>query len=99
MVSAEASTNLFGVMLAFHGMVLFAQEGRFRQLLVRTAVALLLGWHAVGLIAAFVPLALGRELTAARAAARFPCASCRRSSPTRRDEQRLPARPMGRASR
>ena len=62
MISAEASTNLFGVMLAFHGMVLFAQEGRFRQLLVKTAVALLLGWHAVGLVAAFVPLAPGREL-------------------------------------
>ena len=62
MISAEASTNLFGVMLAFHGMVLFAQEGRFRQLLVKTAVALLLGWHAAGLVAAFVPLALGREL-------------------------------------
>ena len=37
MVSAETSTNLFGVMLVFHGMVLYAQEGRFRQLLVRTA--------------------------------------------------------------
>ena len=67
MVSVETSTNLFGVMLVFHGMVLFAQEGRFRQLLARTAVALLLGWHAVALIAAFVPLALGRELMAARA--------------------------------
>ncbi len=57
-VSAEASTNLFGVMLAFHGMVLFAQEGRFRQLLAKTAVALLLGWHAMGLVAAFVPRAI-----------------------------------------
>ena len=66
MISAEASTNLFGVMLAFHGMVLFAQEGRFRQLLVKTAGALLLGWHVVGLVAAFVPLALGRELVPSR---------------------------------
>ena len=66
MVSSQVPA-LFGVMLAFHGMVLFAQEGRFRQLLARTAVALLLGWHAVALVAAFVPLALGRELMAARA--------------------------------
>ena len=60
-------TSLFGVMLAFHGMALFAQEGRFRQLALKTAAALLLGWHAVGLIAAFVLLALGRELVSARA--------------------------------
>ena len=66
-VSAEASTNLFGVMLVFHGMVLFAQEGRFRQLLPRTAAAILLGWHVLGLIAPFVLLALGRELVAPRA--------------------------------
>ena len=49
-------------MLAFHGMVLFAQEGRFRQLLFKTAAAVLLGWHVVGLVAAFVLLGLGREL-------------------------------------
>ena len=66
-IAAEESSNLFGVMLAFHGMTVFAQEGRFRQLLAKTAVALLLGWHAVALIAAFVLLALGRELVAARA--------------------------------
>ena len=67
MISAEASTNLFGVMLVFHGMILFAQEGRFRQLLPRTAAAVLLGWHVLGLIAPFVLLALGRELVAPRA--------------------------------
>ena len=67
MISWEQSTNLFGVMLVFHGMVLFAQEGRFRQLLPRTAVALLFGWHVLGLIAPFVLFALGRELVFARA--------------------------------
>ena len=67
MVSAEASTNLFGVMLVFHGMVLYAQEGRLRQLLPKTAAAVLLGWHVLGLIAPFVLLALGRELLASRA--------------------------------
>ena len=67
MISVEESTNLFGIMLVFHGMVLYAQEGRFRQLLIKTAVALLLGWHALALIAPFVLFALGRELVAARA--------------------------------
>ena len=59
--------SLFGVMLAFHGMVVFAQEGRFRQLALKTAVALLPSWNVVGLIAPFVLLALGKELVAARA--------------------------------
>ena len=67
MVAAEGSTNLFGVMLVFHGMAVFAQEGRFRQLLPKTAIAILLGWHVLGLIAPFVLLALGRELLASRA--------------------------------
>jgi len=54
-------------MLAFHGMALFAQEGRFRQLALKTAAALLLGWHAVGLIAPFVLLGLASEARRARA--------------------------------
>ena len=66
MISAEGSTDLFGVMLAFHGMVLFAQEGRFRQLLLRTAVALALGWHALALAAPFAALGLASEALRAR---------------------------------
>ena len=66
MISAEGSTNLFGVMLTFHGMAVFAQEGRFRQLLLKTAVAIALGWHVVGLIGPFVLLGLGGELLRAR---------------------------------
>ena len=65
--SAETSTNLLGMMLAFHGMVVFAQEGRFRQLLVKTAVAILLGWHVVALIAPFALIGLGGDLLRARA--------------------------------
>ena len=65
-ITAETSTNLFGVMLAFHGMAVFAQERRFRQLLVKTAVAVLLGWHVVGLIAPFVLLGLASEARRAR---------------------------------
>ena len=72
MISAEIGTNLFGVMLTFHGMAVFAQDGRFRQLLVKTAVALPLGWHAAGLVAPFVLLGLAGELRRARADGRLP---------------------------
>ena len=51
LVSAEGGSNLFGIMLVLHGMALYVQDGRFRQLLVKTAVAILLGWHVLGLIA------------------------------------------------
>ena len=62
MVSTEMGLDLFGLMLCFHGMVIFAQEGRFRQLLARTGVALLLGWHVYALLLPFVLLGLGKEL-------------------------------------
>lgn len=52
----EGMVSLFGTMLAFHGLVVFAQEGRFRQLLGKTCAALLLGWHVTGLVLAFVVL-------------------------------------------
>ena len=66
MVSSEIGSNLLGVMLAFHGMVVFAQEGRFRQLLLKTALAAPLGWHIAGLVAPFVLIGLGGELWRAR---------------------------------
>ena len=65
MVASEIP-SLFGVMLTFHGMTLFVQEGRFRQLLPRTAAALLLGWHAAALVAPFVLIGLGGEFLRAR---------------------------------
>ena len=65
MVAAEGSTSLFGVMLAFHGMTVFAREGRFRQLLLKTAAAILLGWHVLALAAPFVALGLAGELARA----------------------------------
>ena len=60
-VSVEYSVDLFAVMLVFHGMVVFVQEGRFRQLLARTCVALLLGWHVYAFLLPFLILGLGRE--------------------------------------
>ena len=55
----EGMVSLFGTMLAFHGLAVFAREGRFRQLLVKTCAALLLGWHVAGLVLAFVVLSAG----------------------------------------
>ncbi len=57
----EGSMDLFAVMLAFHGMVVFVQEGRFRQLLAKTGVALLLGWHVYAFLLPFILLGLARE--------------------------------------
>lgn len=61
-VSTEMMIDLFAVTLAFHGMVVFMQEGRFKQLLIKTCVALLLGWHAYAFIAPFIALGFGSEL-------------------------------------
>lgn len=66
----EVVIDMFGVLLTFHGMVIFEQEGRFRQLLARTCVALLLGWHVFGLLLTFIVLAVARELKRAHAVAR-----------------------------
>ena len=60
-VCVEYSVDLFAVMLAFHGMVVFVQEGRFRQLLAKTGVALLLGWHVYAFLLPFLVLGLGSE--------------------------------------
>ncbi len=54
--------DLFGVMLTFHGLVIFTQERRVRQLLVKACIALLLGWHVYALLLTFIVLGLGREL-------------------------------------
>ncbi len=69
MVSTEIGPDFFGMMLVFHGMVLFLQEGRFRQLLVKSCLALLLGWHIYALLLPFILLGLAGELIRARAAA------------------------------
>ena len=58
----EGVVDLFGVMLAFHGMTVFVQEGRFRQLAIKTCIALFLGWHTVALIAPFVVFGIAGTL-------------------------------------
>ena len=57
MVATQGVVDLFGVMLVFHGMAVFARAG-LGQLLAKTCVALLLGWHVYGLLLPFVALAI-----------------------------------------
>ncbi len=71
-ISNEGTTDLFAVMLAFHGMVVFAQEGRFRQLLVKSCLALLLGWHVYAFLLPFIIFGLAGELFKARAGISTP---------------------------
>ena len=66
MISNEVTIDLFAVILAFHGMVVFEQDGRFRQLLLKACAALLLGWHAYALLLPFIAFGLMRELITAR---------------------------------
>lgn len=63
-VSNEMMVGLFGIMLAFHGMVIYVQEDKFRQLLIKVCAALLLDWHVYAMLAPFIALGLGSELIA-----------------------------------
>lgn len=67
MVATEGVVDLFGTMLVFHGIARYCERYRagaslgrepkpLGQLLVKACVALLLGWHVVGLLALFVAL-------------------------------------------
>ena len=62
MVTTEGVVGLFGMMLVFHGMAVYATEGRFGQLLAKTCVALLLDWHVYALLLPFVVLGLAVAL-------------------------------------
>ena len=72
MPATENGLSLFGALLTFHGMVLFVQEGRFRQVLVKACAALLLGWHVYALLLPFIVLGLLRELNRARRLSALP---------------------------
>lgn len=80
-VSNEMVMDLFGMMLVFHGMVIYEQEGRFRQLLVKSGIALLLGWHIYALLLPFIVLGLARALFRAVKARR----AARQSAPNGAD--------------
>ena len=77
MVATEGAVDLFGTMLVFHGIACYCSgtsseaKPRLGQLLAKTCIALLLGWHVVGLLATFVALGLaavwiGRDWAACR---------------------------------
>ena len=55
-------------MLVFHGMVIFAQDGRFRQLWIKACLSLLLGWHVYALLLIFIILGLVKVIIRAQAA-------------------------------
>ena len=69
LISTEAMVDLFGMLLVFHGMVIFEQEARFRQLLIKACAALLLGWHVYALLLPFIAFGVLRALIKARSAA------------------------------
>ena len=78
LVATEACPDLFGVLLVFHGMVIFVQKGYFRQLLVKTCLALLLGWHVSALLLPFIVLGLANEFIKDARSARlsYPIVLC-----------------------
>ena len=63
-VSNETAMDIFGVALVFHGMAIFVQEGRFRQLLIKACAALLVGWHVYALLLVFIVFGLAGEIVA-----------------------------------
>ena len=78
-VDNEGSSDLFAVMLAFHGMVAFARGGRLRQLLVKTAIAVFLGWHVFAFLLPFVAVGLCRDALRAGGSLRGSAVAAARS--------------------
>lgn len=66
MILTELWPDLFGVVLAFHGMIVFVQEGRFRQLVLKACIAVLLGWHVLALLVTFLLLCLVKKMIQVR---------------------------------
>lgn len=62
MIFNETPIDLLAVMLVFYAMVIFIQEGRFRQLLVKSCLALLFGWHVYAFLLPFICFGLVTEL-------------------------------------
>lgn len=72
MVATEGTVDLFGTMLAFHGIAVYygrsgaagatGQGRRLGQLAAKICIALLLGWHVYALLAPFLGLGLAAAL-------------------------------------
>lgn len=61
-ISAEHMTNVFGIFLVLHGVAVFVQDGKFRQLLIKTCIALFLGWHVYALLIPFILFGIIRSI-------------------------------------
>ena len=61
MIATEGAMELFAVMLTFHGLVVFVQQGRFAQLLAKSCIAVLIGWHVFALLLPFIVFGLAVE--------------------------------------
>ena len=61
-IDVQIIPDFFGCILTFHGMVVFAQEGRFRQLVIKSCLAVLIGWHVLALLMTFILLGLIKEI-------------------------------------
>ena len=60
MVDTQGVMSAFGLALAFHGMAVFVDEGRFRQLALKAGAAILLDWMAFALILPFAAFGMAR---------------------------------------
>ena len=76
-ITSEAIVDIFGMLLVFHGMAVFEQEGRFRQLAVKTCTALFLGWHVYALLLPFIAFGFMRELAKTRMDGSVPLSALR----------------------
>ena len=61
MISSEVN-GVFGMMLTFHGMTVFAQEGRFRQLLIKAFASILIDWTVMALLLPFTAFGLAAAM-------------------------------------
>ena len=61
MISNEITVGLFGTILTFHAMIIFEQEGRYKQLVIKSCIAISLDWHVLSLLLAFITLSLARD--------------------------------------
>ena len=54
MVAPDGITNIFGIFLTLHGLIVFTQEKRMRQLLLKITFSLLMGWPVLALLLLFL---------------------------------------------
>ena len=95
MISSEAIVDLFAVLLVFHGMVIFEQDGRFRQLPIKVCIALLLGWHVYAMLLPFIAFGLTREAIKAHSSISPPFPALRRLKHTTLSFIRSPYMALG----